>query len=155
MARAISQIEGGELQKAESKISAMEGALAKLAQAKASRAEDKSAERAKKERAGSAADAAAAGDDLDPAGLVARIKALIPQIDAASQGNADKLNKAKVRAISQIEGGELQKAGTTITAMEGALVKLAQAKASRADDKSAERAKKGKADEVEKKDGAS
>ncbi len=95
------------------------------------------------------------GSDLDPAELVARIKILIPEINAASQGNADKLNKAKARAVSQIKGGELQQAESTISAMEGALAKLAQAKVSRAEDKSAERTNKKGTDDVEKKDDTS
>lgn len=59
----------------------------------------------------------------DKAKLATRIKAILPAIAGASAKVAAQLDKAQALAMSQINTGDLAKAGQTITAMEQAIAK--------------------------------
>lgn len=62
--------------------------------------------------------------DPSAAELAARLKALQPAIAAAGADTAAKLTKVMTAAVSQIKSGILQKADTTISALETAVAKL-------------------------------
>jgi len=65
----------------------------------------------------------AAPDPKEATDLVERIQAILPAIAAASEANADRLGKAKARAVAQIKAGDLQGAERTIAAVEAAIAK--------------------------------
>ncbi|MEY8830476.1 hypothetical protein AB9K34_19040 [Sedimentitalea sp. XS_ASV28] len=63
---------------------------------------------------------------MDAAALAARLKALQPDIAAASDDAAEKLKKAMTGAVSQIKSSAFEQADKTITALENAVARLRQ-----------------------------